>query len=106
MIRPGNDQAATAAANSPTEGHRLPSNLATVAGVALQTQLLKIHPTTAYQGRRSPIYEGGKQTRVHLKNSGRRWVLVVDERPIISSSDQRWLRRVAVDVRRRLIGVV
>jgi hypothetical protein len=40
--------------------------------------------------------------RIHLESTGGRWLLIVDERPVISTQDRRWLRRVAVKLRRIL----
>ncbi len=42
------------------------------------------------------------KTRVRVKAVGSRWILVVDQSPIISTGDRRWLRRFAVTLRQKL----
>jgi hypothetical protein len=42
------------------------------------------------------------KNRIRLKPGGERWLLVVDQQPVISTSDLRWLRRFAVKLRQAL----
>jgi len=42
------------------------------------------------------------KNRVHLVLGGRRWLLIVDETPVISTPDRHWLRRFAVKLRQAL----
>jgi hypothetical protein len=42
--------------------------------------------------------------RIRLESRGERWLIMVDQKAIISATDRRWLRRLAVTIRRRLAG--
>ena len=42
------------------------------------------------------------KSRIRLQPGGERWVLVVDQTPVISTTDRRWLRRFAVRLREAL----
>ena len=42
--------------------------------------------------------------RIRLEPRGERWLILVDQKAIISATDRRWLRRLAVTIRRRLVG--
>lgn len=42
--------------------------------------------------------------RIRLKPVGHSWILIVDQKPLISTPDRHWLRRFAVQVRQSLAG--
>jgi len=42
------------------------------------------------------------KARIRLRRGDGRWLLVVDETPVITTSDRRWLRRFAVKLRQTL----
>jgi len=42
------------------------------------------------------------KARIRLRSGDGRWLLVVDETPVITTSDRRWLRRFAVKLRQTL----
>ncbi|MDR3403708.1 MAG: hypothetical protein P4L99_14515 [Chthoniobacter sp.] len=42
------------------------------------------------------------KSRIHLEPIGPRWTLFVDDKPVISTHDRRWLLRFAVNLRKSL----
>jgi len=48
--------------------------------------------------------EDSAKSRVRLKSTGHRWLLLVDNKSVISTTDRHWLRRFAVKLRRTLSG--
>jgi hypothetical protein len=42
------------------------------------------------------------KSRIHLEPFGPRWTLFVDDKPVISTHDRRWLLRFAVNLRKSL----
>jgi hypothetical protein len=48
--------------------------------------------------------ENSAKARIRLESSGDRWFILIDQKPIISTTDRHWLRRMAVTLRRRLAG--
>ncbi len=42
------------------------------------------------------------KSRVQLKSKGCQWTLFVDDQPVISSHDRRWLQRFAANLRKIL----
>jgi hypothetical protein len=65
----------------------------------------KIDPAKPHQGGRSLIrMKNGDaaKNRIRLTPGGQRWLLEVDQIPVISTSDRRWLRRFAVRLRQTL----
>jgi hypothetical protein len=42
------------------------------------------------------------KARIRLRSGDGRWLLVVDDTPVITTSDRRWLRRFAVKLRQTL----
>jgi hypothetical protein len=40
--------------------------------------------------------------RIHVETHGKRWMLFVDQKPVISTDDRRWLKRFAVKLRRTI----
>ena len=44
------------------------------------------------------------KNRIRLESLGTRWLLLVDEKSVISTADRHWLRRFAVKLRRTLAG--
>ncbi|MEP6673316.1 MAG: hypothetical protein ABJF10_29465, partial [Chthoniobacter sp.] len=60
--------------------------------------------TTRPGGRRNPTMKAGRTTksRIHLEPQGDRWMLLVDDKPVICTHDRRWLLRFAVNLRKTL----